>query len=190
MSRVRNGLVLALAGLLAGCSAGGTSGGGGDTGFVSGDRTITIVAPQDRRPAPLVQGPELGGEKQLSTADFGGKVIVINIWGSWCNPCRAEAEDLQEASAQTAGKAQFIGLNTKDYSQAGAAAFLRQFKISYPSIFDPEGKALVSLAGSLPPNAIPTTLVIDRENRIAARVAGAVTTTTLVALINDVAAGR
>ncbi len=193
MSRVRNWLVLGLvAVLLAGCSAGGTSGTGEgeDPGFVSGDRTITIVAPADRRPAPPVRGTRLGSDDQLSSTDYPGKVVVINVWGSWCNPCRAEAVDLQTASRKTAGVAQFIGLNTKDYSPAAAEAFVRSFAISYPQIFDPEGKALITLAGNLPPNAIPTTMVIDREGRIAARVAGAVTEITLVSLINDVAAGR
>jgi thiol-disulfide isomerase/thioredoxin len=192
MSRARSSLVLGVVGLLlAGCSAGAGGGGGGeDPGFISGDRSITIVAPQDRRPAPPVQGTRLGADSELSSADYAGKVIVINVWGSWCSPCRAEAADLQAASEETAGVAQFIGLNTKDYSPAAAEAFVRSFKISYPQIFDPEGRALVTLAGNLPPNAIPTTMVIDKENRVAARVAGTVSRITLVSLINDVAAGR
>lgn len=175
--------------LLAGCTSGGQSG-GGEAGFVSGDQSITVVSPQDRRPAPAVQGPRLGGDQPLSTDDYPGKVLVINVWGSWCNPCRAEAPDLQSASVATARTAQFIGLNTKDYSPAAAEAFVRRFEISYPSIFDPEGKALVSLAGNLPPNAIPTTIVIDAQRRVAARIAGTVGRETLVDLIDDVAAGR
>ena len=205
MSRVRSwlfrpaGLLLAglslaglvLGGLLLGCSVGDPSGAGAvEPGFVSGDRSITIVAPADRKPAPAVQGLRLGSDKSVSTADYPGRVIVINVWGSWCNPCRAEAKDLQAASTETADVAQFIGLNTKDYSPAAAEAFVRSFRITYPQIFDPEGKALVALAGNLPPNAIPTTLVIDAQNRVAARVAGTVTKITLVSLINDVAAGR
>lgn len=180
-----------LALLLVGCAASPSGGTGGDEpGFVSGDRSITVVPPADRQPAPVIRGPRLGGDQPVESADYAGKVIVVNVWGSWCNPCRAEADDLQTASVQTSAAAQFIGLNTKDYSPAAAEAFVRVFEITYPQIFDPEGKVLVSLAGNLPPNAIPTTLVIDRENRIAARIAGTVTTSTLVSLIDDVAAGR
>ena len=92
---------------------------------------------------------------------------------------------------ETAEVAQFIGLNTKDYSPAAPRRpSSGRSAISYPQIFDPEGKALITLAGNLPPNAIPTTLVIDAQGRIAARVAGTVTEITLVSLINDVAAGR
>lgn len=175
--------------LLAGC--GGSPPPGDDQpGFVSGDRSITLVAPSARRPAPVVQGTRLGSEDLVSTADFAGKVVVLNVWGSWCNPCRAEAKDLQAASQETAGTAQFVGLNTKDYSPAPALAFIRSFGVTYPQIFDSQGQVLVSLAGDLPPNAIPTTLVIDKQNRIAARVAGIVSKITLVTLINDVAAGR
>lgn len=193
MSRARSRAVLVLVGLLlAGCSAGGDGGGdaGEDPGFVSGDRSITIVPPADRRPAPAVQGPRLGDSTSISTADYPGRVVVVNVWGSWCNPCRAEAADLEAASRETKQVAQFIGLNTKDYSPAAAEAFLRSFRVTYPQIFDPEGRALVSLAGDLPPNAIPTTLVIDRQNRVAARVAGTVSKITLVGLVLDVAAGR
>ena len=99
---------------------------------------------------------------------------MINVWGSWCNPCRAEANDLQTASRKTAGVAQFIGLNTKDYSPAAAEAFVRSFADQLPADLRPRGQgAVITLAGNLPPNAIPTTMVIDREGRIAARVAGA-----------------
>ena len=115
---------------------------------------------------------------------------MLNVWGSWCIPCRAEANDLEAASQETAGTAQFLGLNTKDRSPAPALAFVRSFGVTYPQIFDSRGTVLVSLAGELPPNAIPTTLVIDKQNRIAARVAGTVSKITLVTLINDVAAGR
>jgi thiol-disulfide isomerase/thioredoxin len=188
--RGRLAIVVAAASLLlAGCS--NTPAPSDDQpGFVSGDRSITLVAPADRRPAPLVQGTRLGSDASVSSADFAGQVLVLNVWGSWCNPCRAEAKDLQAASQETAGTAQFLGLNTKDYSPAPALAFVRSFGVSYPQIFDPEGRVLVSLAQVLPPNAIPTTLVIDRQNRIAARVAGTVSQITLVSLINDVAAGR
>jgi thiol-disulfide isomerase/thioredoxin len=175
--------------LLAGC-AGSASPGGDEPGFVSGDRSIALVSPGDRQPAPVVQGARLGSDQTLSTADYSGRVVVLNVWGSWCPPCRAEAKDLEAASRETAGLAQFVGLNTKDYDPAPGLAFVRSFGVTYPQIFDPDGTVLVSLAGKLPPNAIPTTLVIDKQGRIAARIAGAVSKITLVTVIKDVAVGR
>jgi thiol-disulfide isomerase/thioredoxin len=190
ISRARRLFLFALAAvLLAGCGAGGTPT-SGENGFVSGDGSIVQVAPEDRKPAPVVLGTRLGTNRPISSADHAGKVIVVNVWGSWCPPCRAEAKDLEAASRETAAVAQFIGLNTKDYSPTPAVAFVRAFGITYPQIYDPEGKALISLAGDLPPNAIPTTLVIDKQNRVAARIAGTVSKISLVALINDIAAGR
>ena len=182
--------VLGAAILLAGCAGNASSPSGDQPGFVGGNRAITLVPPADRQPAPVVQGTRLGTDRSISTADYAGQVIVLNVWGSWCAPCRLEAKDLEAASRETAGTAQFLGLNTKDYSPAPALAFVRAFDVRYPQIFDPQGTVLVSLAGDLPPNAIPTTLVIDQQNRIAARVAGTISKISLVALINDVAAGR
>lgn len=182
-------LLLAVALLATGCS-GTPSSSGDDPGFVSGDRSITVVAPADRKPAPLVEGSRLGSDQTVSSGDFAGRVVVVNVWGSWCVPCRAEAGDLQAASTETAGTAQFIGLNTKDRNPAPALAFIRTFGVTYPQIFDPQGKVLVSLAQVLPPKAMPTTLVIDQQNRVAARIAGTISRSTLVSLINDVAAGR
>ena len=99
----------------------------------------------------------LGEEgKEISTADLTGKVVVLNVWGSWCGPCRAEAPALQKASEATAGTAQFIGLNTRDIDQGPPVAFNRSNKITYPSIWDPTGSVLVSLSGTLPPKAIPS----------------------------------
>jgi thiol-disulfide isomerase/thioredoxin len=180
--------------LLAGCSATGAdepTRAGNQAGYVGAEKSVTIVPPDERKPAPEISGAVLGQEgKEISTADLTGKVVVLNVWGSWCGPCRAEAPALQKASEQTADVAQFIGLNTRDADQGPPVAFNRSHQITYPSIWDPTGSVLVSLAGMLPPKAIPSTLIIDEQGKVAARVVGPVTETTLVDMISDVAAGK
>jgi len=180
--------------LLSGCSATGAdepTRGANQAGYVGAEKSLTIIPPDEREPAPDIRGAVLGQDgKEISTADLTGKVVVLNVWGSWCGPCRAEAPALQEASEATTGVAQFIGLNTRDFDQGPPVAFNRSNKITYPSIWDPTGSVLVSLSGTLPPKAIPSTLIIDEQGKLAARVVGTVTETTLVDLITDVAAGK
>lgn len=172
--------------LLAGCSSSGADGGSdGTVGFATGDGTVTIVPEEEREPAPILEGPSLDGGT-LSTADMAGTPIVINVWGSWCAPCRAEAPELVAAADRLGDDAQFLGLNTRDLDEAPAQAFVRAFELNYPNIFDPDGTLLLGF-GQLPPKAIPSTLVIDAEGRVAARVIGEVNANTLVALVGDVA---
>jgi thiol-disulfide isomerase/thioredoxin len=116
--------------------------------------------------------------------------VVLNVWGSWCPPCREEAPALQAASVKTADVAQFVGITTKDADPAQPRAFVRVNKISYPSIFDPTGTTLLTFAGTLPPSAIPSTLIVDRQGRLAARVLGPISERTLVSMVDDVAAGK
>ncbi len=186
-------LALALTAALAACSAQGAdepTRAGNQNGYVGAERSITQVDPDQRKPAPELAGAELGSTRKLSTADYSGQVVVLNVWGSWCGPCRAEAKDLQAASLQTAGTAQFIGLNTRDVDPGPPLAFARSFGVTYPSIFDPSGRVLVRLSGNLPLSAIPSSLVIDRQGRVAARIVGPISTISLVDLVDDVAAGR
>ncbi|MGJ3508922.1 TlpA family protein disulfide reductase [Enemella sp. A6] len=159
-------------------------------GFVGGDGGLTIVPPDEREPAPMISGPDLASEGEISLADHAGKVIVLNVWGSWCAPCRAEAPDLVAAAAETEGTAQFVGLNTRDLGKAQGMKFVAEQGIPYPSIFDPQGELLLEFSGTIPPSGIPTTLVIDKEGRVAARVIGEVNKTTLVGLVEDIAAGK
>ena len=184
----------AVAVLLAGCSTTGADEGTratGQQGYVGSDGALTTVAPDKRVVAPTLSGPELGAtDKTLSTADYAGKVLVLNVWGSWCNPCRAEAADLQAASQETKADAQFIGLNTRDFAPAAPEAFVRAQGITYPSIFDPSGQTLLQLSGQVPPQAIPTTLVLDRQGRVAIRALGQVSEATLTEMVAQVAAGR
>ncbi|MGO1973010.1 MAG: TlpA family protein disulfide reductase [Propionibacteriaceae bacterium] len=172
--------------LLTGCSS---ARGQDQEGFVGGSGAYTWVEPEDRVEAGIAEGPELGGEGTLSTADFDGEVVVVNVWGSWCAPCRKEAPDLVAAAEQTEEVAQFVGINTQDANPAPAEAFVRAFEVNYPSIHDPNGSALLAFSGVLPPSAIPSTLVIDTEGRVAARVLGEVDTNTLVGLVDDVVDG-
>ena len=180
--------------LVAGCTTTGAdepTRAANQQGYVGVEASVTIVPPAKRVAAPEVKGPVLGDDKkEISTADQLGKVVVLNVWGSWCPPCRMEAPDLQAASDKTAKIAQFIGLNNRDLDQAPPIAFNRAHNITYPSIWDPNGKALVALTGTLPPKAIPSTLVIDKQGRIAARILGPVTKTTLVDMITDIANGK
>ena len=163
--------------------------GGGQQGYPEVGRRLTQIPPEQRRPAPEVSGPALGSGQILSSQAYPGKIVVLNVWGSWCGPCRKEAPDLQAASEQTKDIAQFLGINTKDRSEAPAEAFVRINRLTYPSIYDPDGKTLLAFAGDLPPSAIPSTMIIDTEGRLAVRVLGDISTITLVSMINDVANG-
>lgn len=186
--RARPWLVGALVAVLAasGCAAGGQ---GSDGGFVGGDGSYTRVAPAERQAAPVLAGHDLDG-KPLSTNDYRDRVVVLNVWGSWCAPCRKEAPDLVEAAHRTQDKAQFIGLDTRDLDAAPAQAFVRAFSVPYPTLYDPDGSLLLQLGGQVPPNAIPTTLILDRQGRVAARIMGATTTSTITGLVDDIAEGR
>jgi thiol-disulfide isomerase/thioredoxin len=190
-ARMAGGL-LAILLVLAGCAANDPTAptGGGEQGYPDVGRRLTQVPPGQRRAAPEVSGPALGSGQTVSSTAYRGKVVVLNVWGSWCGPCRKEAPDLQAASEQTRGVAQFLGINTKDRSEAPAEAFVRANRVSYPSIYDPDGKTLLAFAGDLPPSAIPSTLILDKQGRLAVRVLGDISRTTLVAMINDVADGK
>jgi thiol-disulfide isomerase/thioredoxin len=178
--------------LLPGCASisGNEPSGGAQAGYPQSERNLTRIAPDQRKHLPEISGPALGAGSMLSSRDYPGKVVVINVWGSWCAPCRSEAPELQAASEQTKNAAQFLGITSKDYDPAPALAFTRAFSISYPSIFDPTGRVLLDFAAVLPPSAIPSTMIIDTEGRLAARVLGPISTTTLVDMITDVANGR
>ena len=163
---------------------------GGQQGYPEVGRRLTRIPPDERRVAPEVSGPALGSGRILSSTAYPGKVVVLNVWGSWCGPCRKEAPDLQAASEQTSDVARFLGINTKDRSEAPAEAFVRANRLSYPSIYDPDGRTLLAFAGDLPPSAIPSTMILDKEGRLAVRVLGDISRATLVAMITDVASGK
>lgn len=169
--------------LLSACGGAPSSQGG----FVGGDGTLSIVAADERQPAPVIAGETLDGEA-WDSAQAAGKVIVYNVWGSWCAPCRAEAPALAAAAHATEDLAVFVGLNTRDLDRAAPKAFVRAFEVPYDNLYDPDGRLLLAFAGQLPASAIPSTLVVDRQGRVAARIIGEATEATLVGLVNDIAA--
>jgi thiol-disulfide isomerase/thioredoxin len=176
--RVIGAAVLAVL-ALAGC-------GGGTTGksLAQGDGVLTIV-PVDQRKEPVdLSGDTLTGSR-LDVSTLRGKPVVLNVWGSWCPPCRKEAPDLQAAAAELTGKAAFVGIATRD-EKANALAYERRFKVTYPSLLD-RGDLLLSLRGAVSAQSPPVTLVLDAQGRIAARWVGPVTRLTLVGMVDDVA---
>ncbi len=183
---------LALSALLAACgsvpnSIAAQARSGNGKGYISGDGSIERTA-IDRRDAPLaLQGTTLEGRPwaRLHTA---GEVVVLNMWGSWCGPCVAEGPDLQKAWTQLKAQGkpvQFMGLDFKEGPEAGLA-FERKYQITYPSLAYDGGRPVLALQGKAP--AVPTTLILDRQGRIAARVLGQTTTDTVTGLVDDVLA--
>ena len=184
------GLVLAVAltgGAVAGCSSDvGTS---GDQGYVAGRGVITTLGVADRKAPGPVSGTTIEA-RRVSLSDYSGKVVVVNVWGSWCAPCRAEAPMLAAAARDLAAHGVvFLGIDSRDPSKAAAQAFVRRFDVPYPSIYDQEGRTLLSFRGTLTPNSVPSTVVIDTKGRVAASVLGQVTRTTLYDLVDEVATG-
>jgi len=142
----------------------------GSNGYITGDGALQYVAPGDRSRVGAVTGSLLDGAP-FDLADWRGKVVVVNFWGSWCQPCRDEAQSLDGVYRRTHDRGvEFLGVDVRE-DRASAQAFLRSHHIGYPSVFDPSS-VLALRFPNLPPNATPTTLVLDRNGRIAARHSG------------------
>ncbi len=166
-------VVLAAVGLLVGCSTGDDAvAQGGTFEFVSpGGKTDISYNPPDRRGKPgLISGPDLMNPARTVTVDdFVGEVVVINVWGQWCGPCRAEASALQKVyeATHTEGVA-MLGIDVRDNNRAAAQDFVTDRKVTYPSIYDPAMRTLIAFGGKFPTSVIPSTLVLDRQHRVAA----------------------
>jgi thiol-disulfide isomerase/thioredoxin len=169
---------------LAGCAD--EVGSSGEQGFVSGKGIITTLPESERRKPGEVAGKTIDGEP-VSLEEYAGQVVVVNVWGSWCPPCRAEAPMLADAARDLAEQdVAFLGIDSRDPSETAARAFVRRFDIPYPSIYDQQGRTLLAFRDTLTPNAIPSTVVIDREGRVAASVLGEITRTTLYDIVEEV----
>lgn len=183
-------LLLALGSLAAAC--GSASAGTKDTSgrnSAAGPAALVRYPSGQRKAAPAISGKLITG-RALDLADWRGSVIVINVWGSWCAPCRAEAPGLKAVSDETkAIGVRFVGFDTRDNNSA-ALAFERTYGITYPSFQDPDGTLVLRFNGLVPISAVPSTVVIDREDRIAARIIGPVSYTTLRDLVKSVAAEK
>lgn len=181
---VRGGAALAALAVLAGC-AGGTEiqTGSQDDRYIAGDGTGTSFAPEERQAAPDVSGRTLAGD-EVSLQDYRGEIVVMNLWASWCGPCRAEKPVLDEVYGEYSDRGvDFLGVNIKDDATA-AQAFERNLEVPYPSLYDQPGAVPQAFRGTVPPRAIPSTLVIDPEGRIAARVIGPTTYPQLTGLLD------
>ncbi len=174
--------LLVLAGA-AGCSAGSPT---GSKGYVVGDGSVVTYVPGHRPTAPDLSGDVLGGG-HLTLSTYTGSVVVVNVWASWCPPCRKEAPELAAAaSALRNDGVNFVGINIRENDPSVPLAFQRTHGISYPSLADPDATLLLAFRRiGLVPSSLPSTIVIDRTGKIAAVVVGPTTKITLVDLVHD-----
>ncbi|WP_084525770.1 TlpA disulfide reductase family protein [Nocardia vaccinii] len=163
---------VALVAALAGCSTGSDAvAQGGTFQFVSpGGKTDIYYDPAaERGTIGKLSGPNLLTNQTVSVNDFPNQVVVLNVWGQWCGPCRAEAPELEKVYEQSKARGvAFLGINVRDPEQDKAQDFVDTNHIRYPSIYDPEFRSLLALGGKFPTSVIPTTLVLDRHHRVAA----------------------
>jgi thiol-disulfide isomerase/thioredoxin len=163
--------------VLVGCGNGGAS--QAEESYISGDGAVTFIKASDRIAAPAISGMTLLGTNYTFSI---GKVAVVNVWASWCSPCRAE-EPALSALAQMYPEVAFIGILTRD-NPVNAEAFVRKRSVPYPTLID--DSILIGFRKSLPANAIPSTVIIDKQGMVAARISGAVTVSSLKELIEKV----
>jgi thiol-disulfide isomerase/thioredoxin len=168
-------LAAATALLLSGCTADRLAqdyGAGGNQNYVAGDGSVLEIAPENRGDPIAFEGVTDSGAK-VSSADYLGKALVVNFWAGYCAPCRVEAPELEKLSQKWADAgASFLGVNTYD-EPATAQAFARTYGVTYPSVIDADSGAVqLAFAGTVAPSALPTTIVLDGQGRVAARILG------------------
>lgn len=156
---------------------------GSGANYISGDGAITVLAPESRTDSVQFEG-DLDTGEFFSSSDYAGSVIVVNFWYAGCPPCRVEAADLESLHQQfLADGVAFVGVNIFDQAPT-ALTFANEFGVSYGSIMDVEtGSARLAFAGQVAPNAVPTTLVLDKQGRVSARISGVITDVDLLANI-------
>lgn len=163
---------------------------GSGKNYIAGDGSITEIPPQNRGDGIVFSGTTID-DQPLSSAGLLGSVVVVNFWYAGCAPCRAEAPDLQAvfAAETAAGRpVMFVGVNVRDQA-AAAKSFNTTFGITYPTVTDQLGAIQLAFASNVPPNAVPTTLILDAQGRVAARVLGEISEPSILeALIDSVVA--
>jgi thiol-disulfide isomerase/thioredoxin len=169
--------ILALALILTACTSGADAlaeqyRSGSGQNYISGDGAITVIAPESRS-EPVTFGGELDSGGTFASAEYAGSVLVVNFWYAGCPPCRLEAHDLEEISQEYKDRdVVFVGINILDQAPT-ALAFAQEFGVTYPSIMDVNsGDARLAFSGEVSPNAVPTTLVVDSQGRVATRISG------------------
>lgn len=172
--------VLTAALVLAACTGGGADTSSGVTRIVAGDGVAHVIDPGSRKPGPALDGEDLDGKPLTVT----GGPVVVNIWGSWCAPCKAEQPDLERVARATRSRGvRFVGINIKD-AVTPAKRHVQRYDVTYPSFFDPSSRLLPRF--EVAPKTIPSTYVLDRQGRIAAYVYGEVDEQGLTALVDRV----
>ncbi len=180
-------LALAALAVLTGCSTGVGQvdvANGGEFRFVQGTPAGEVIPADERASAPEFSGTLLGGG-EFESGELAGDVAVLNFWGSWCAPCRVETPQFQEVYDEVRDDGvQFLGLNVKDAEQL-ATAFVESKAITFPSLFDPTGETALAFR-DYPATAIPSTIVLDRQSRVAAVYTGEVRQDDLRAVLDRV----
>ena len=154
-----------------------------ESGYVSGDGTVQQWAPEERDEPVELAGESMAGEP-LDLEDWRGSVVVVNFWYAECPPCRKEAPDLVALAKEFEGEVQFMGVNHINEPPT-ALAFERRFELPYPSLHDQDAAGVASMQNVVPLQAMPSTVVLDAEGRVAARILGLVEKATLKALITE-----
>jgi thiol-disulfide isomerase/thioredoxin len=163
--------------LLAGCTTGDDAvdvNNGGEFRFVQGTPSGEVIPEGERAAAPAFSGTLLETGEEWDSSLLAGQVAVLNFWGSWCAPCRVETPEFSEVAADRADDGvQFLGVNVKEPSEQFALAFVDRFGISFPSLYDPRGEVALAFR-DYPANAVPSTIMLDPEGRVAAVYTGEV----------------
>jgi len=180
-------LLAALAVTAAAASACTEASGTNGKDYVTGDGRVIQIADGDRGKPVEVSGETLDGDA-LDLGDLRGQVVVVNVWGSWCPECRSEMPLLVDASDELPNGATMVGVDIRETSKDNALAFQRSFDVPYPSIYDPGSETLLSFPTPYNPRDTPSTMVLDRQGRVAALIRGELPSKlTLLDVVEEVA---
>jgi peroxiredoxin len=177
------------AALLVGCSTGSGAvdvNNGGEFRFVEGTPAGEVISVDERASAPEFGGTLLETGDRFQSSQLVGQVAVLNFWGSWCAPCRVETPEFSDIALDySAAGVQFLGIDVKETDEQFARAFIDRYSISFPSLYDPRGEVALAFRG-YPANAIPSTIVLDTDGRVAAVYTGTVSKENLRTVIDRV----